>query len=181
MYNKNYILTYKKHRFSPLQPEREDIDIEDIAHSLSLMCRANGHFSSFFSVAEHSINCAKEAEERGLSAKLCMVALLHDSSEAYLADITRPVKIFLPDYRKIEKHLQQFIYNRFNAVYTKEEFAVVNEIDNAMLFAEFVYFAGERLYDEEPVLARKPDFTKRDFLLAEKEFLELFGRFEREI
>jgi hypothetical protein len=41
----DYILTYSKIKFHPLEPRIEDILIEDIAHALSLMTRANGHIS----------------------------------------------------------------------------------------------------------------------------------------
>ena len=58
---KGCITTFSKVRFNVLNPEQGDILIEDIAHALSLMTRANGHFSEFFSVAQHSIHCAKEA------------------------------------------------------------------------------------------------------------------------
>lgn len=44
------ITTYTKLRMSPLKPETEDIRIEDIAHALLLMTRANGHFPEFYSV-----------------------------------------------------------------------------------------------------------------------------------
>ena len=37
----SYILTYKKIEFYPLDPKTEDIDIEDIAHALSLLARAD--------------------------------------------------------------------------------------------------------------------------------------------
>ena len=40
----DYILTTNKVRFAPTEPEIGDILIEDIAHALSLMTRANGHF-----------------------------------------------------------------------------------------------------------------------------------------
>ncbi len=58
----DYILTYSKTKFFPLEPNLEDINILDIAHALSLMTRANGHFKHFYSVAQHSINCFNEAE-----------------------------------------------------------------------------------------------------------------------
>ena len=51
----DYILTYTKTKFYPLLPVADDIKIEDIAHSLSLMACANGHFKHFYSVAQHVI------------------------------------------------------------------------------------------------------------------------------
>ena len=43
------IMTYTKKMFDPLHPKTELIDIEDIAHALSLLCRADGHFPIFYS------------------------------------------------------------------------------------------------------------------------------------
>lgn len=76
----DYILTYSKTKFYPLEPVMEDIKIEDIAHALSLMTRANGHFKNFYSVAQHSINCYKEAKVLGLSKRVQLGCLLHDAS-----------------------------------------------------------------------------------------------------
>lgn len=44
------IQTYSGIMFDPINVNSELIDINDIAHSLSLLCRANGHFKSFYSV-----------------------------------------------------------------------------------------------------------------------------------
>jgi hypothetical protein len=63
----DYILTYSKTKFYPLEPVKEDIKIEDIAHALSLMTRANGHFKHFYSVAQHSISCCREAHIMSLT------------------------------------------------------------------------------------------------------------------
>ena len=107
------IMTYTKKMFDPLQPNAELIDIEDIAHALSMLCRANGHFKSFYSVAQHSINCMKEAKARGYSDRIQLACLLHDASEAYLSDVTRPVKAELPRYKEIEAPLQELIWNKW--------------------------------------------------------------------
>lgn len=53
----NSITTYSKVNFTPLEPKKEDIIIDDIAHALSLMSRANGHFPEFYSVGQHCIFC----------------------------------------------------------------------------------------------------------------------------
>lgn len=94
------ITTYTKKTFDPLAPKEEFLDIHDIAHSLSLLCRANGHFPEFYSVGEHCLNCAREAQARGYSVRVQLACLLHDASEAYLSDVTRPVKSALPEYKK---------------------------------------------------------------------------------
>ena len=64
------IKTYTGVMFDPLSPDTELIDIVDIAHALSMLCRANGHFRSFYSVGQHSINCMREAKARGYSEKM---------------------------------------------------------------------------------------------------------------
>lgn len=109
----DYILTYSKIKFYPLEPAKEDIKIEDIAHSLSLMTRANGHCSHFYSVAQHSVNCCQEAKSRGYSERVQLGCLLHDASESYISDLTRPVKRNLPEYFAIKKKLQSAIYDRY--------------------------------------------------------------------
>lgn len=37
------ITTYTGIRMNPVQPHTNDIDIKDIAHALSLVCRGGGH------------------------------------------------------------------------------------------------------------------------------------------
>ena len=108
-----FILTYTKIKFYPLQPVMADIKIEDIAHALSLMTRANGHFKHFYSVAQHSLACCKEAEKRGYSYRVQLGCLLHDASESYISDITRPVKQQMQEYYLIEDKLQRCIYERY--------------------------------------------------------------------
>ena len=103
------IKTYTGVMIDPLNPNTDEIIIDDIAHALSMLCRANGHFRSFYSVGRHSINCMQEAKARGHSRKIQLACLLHDASEAYLCDLTRPVKAELPRYREIEIPLQNMI------------------------------------------------------------------------
>ena len=128
------IKTYTGVMFDPLYPESELIDILDIAHALSMLCRANGHFRSFYSVGRHCINCAMEAKAKGYSERVQLACLLHDSSEAYLSDVTRPVKHELPKYLEIEKPLQNAIWQKYlGSALTEEENSQVFHIDDAML------------------------------------------------
>lgn len=63
------ICTFSGIHISPADPRPEEICIEDIAHALSLMTRANGHFPVFYSVAQHSLDCAAMAQAEGRSSR----------------------------------------------------------------------------------------------------------------
>lgn len=170
-----HITTANKIYFKPLEPEKEKIIIEDIAHALSLMTRANGHFPEFYSVGQHCIGCYKEAVARGLSERIALICLLHDASEAYIADITRPVKKELKEYLVIEKRLQDAIYEKFlGKLPTDEEMEKVSQIDDAMLYHEFYHYMGERVMDRASELLTEPDFYERPFKEVEKEYLDIY-------
>ncbi|WP_333648669.1 DUF429 domain-containing protein [Lacrimispora sp.] len=171
----DYITTYTKLSFSPLDPKPEDIRIVDIAHALSLMTRANGHFKRFYSVAQHSINCALEARAMGCARKVQLACLLHDASEAYLSDITRPVKKHLPSYLEIENKLQGTIRQVYGLSPTDAEHAVVKQIDDTMLWHEFFVLMDELVYEPKPIIHSKPDFSERPFRDVENQFLWLFN------
>ncbi len=172
----SYILTYKKKEFYPLAPKTEDIDIDDIAHALSLLCRANGHFKHFYSVGLHSLNCAYEAMARGYSKNVVLGCLIHDASEAYLADITRPVKKHLHKYLEIEEVLQNEIFNKWIPSLNEDERKLVFEIDDAILYYEFSTLFGEKIFDYVPQLLSTPRFEYIEFSIVENEFKELFNK-----
>lgn len=169
------IMTRSHIMFDPLQPNPELIRIEDIAHSLSMLCRANGHFKSFYSVGQHCVNCCKEAAARGWSRRVQLACLLHDGSEAYLSDVTRPVKQELPQYRLIEEPLQDAIWLKFmGSPLTEEENRQVFEIDDHILWHEFVQLMGAALSKDEPALASQPVYDFMGFDGCREEYLRLF-------
>lgn len=169
------IMTCSHKMFDPLNPEIELIDIADIAHSLSMLCRANGHFQRFYSVGMHSINCAKEAIARNYSRKVQLACLLHDGSEAYLSDVTRPVKQEIPRYKEIEEPLQDVIWKKFlGEDLTEEENRLVFLIDDDILENEFPALMGAKLKETVPVLASQAQFEFESFRKTEEEFLALF-------
>ncbi len=171
-----YILTYTKTKFYPLQPVSEDIKIEDIAHSLSLMTRANGHHKHFYSVAQHAISCYKEAKSRGCSKRIQLGCLLHDASESYISDLTRPVKKQLTEYFIIEKKLQSLVYEKFGlGDLTEEEKHQIKDIDDALLYFEFIELMGTPLFEIPPEKNMEHDFSQRDFVDVESEFIDIFN------
>lgn len=166
------ISTFHNHNFDPTAPTAEDICIEDIAHALSYICRANGHFREFYSVARHSLNCAYEVEARGFSKKIQLLALLHDSAESYIGDLTRPLRRHIPEFTVYERRLQKLIYEKLATTdVTKEEAAAVKAADDSLLYHEFRYFHGAALFETSPELHitmqsdKVPEETEQEFLL----------------
>ncbi|MBQ4527651.1 MAG: phosphohydrolase [Clostridia bacterium] len=175
----DYIYTVSKKIFYPLNPKIEDIDICDIAHALSMLSRANGHFPFFHSVAQHSIECANEALARGLETKLCLACLLHDGAESYMSDVTTPVKNKLSDYREYEDKLIDLIFKKYVGELTEEEKKIVYSIDKDLLYYEFYHYMGIEL-SEKPHIFSKPVFEFKEFSVVRDEFLELFKRLKSE-
>jgi 5'-deoxynucleotidase YfbR-like HD superfamily hydrolase len=89
----NYICTFTGRKFWPLDPSPDDVDVQDIAHALSNMCRWTGHIREFYSVAQHACMVADLVSSFGKQHALA--GLHHDSAEAYLSDICSPTKQFL--------------------------------------------------------------------------------------
>lgn len=171
----SYITTYLKKHIDPTSASADDIDIVDIAHALSLLCRANGHFEHFYSVAQHSINCANEAKARGCSKRVQLGCLLHDASEAYLSDVTRPIKAQLPKYLETEEKLQNTIFNKWiTPSLTEDETRQVFEIDDAVLYYEFLNLLDEKISDTEPKILSELNYDFSNFSEIESEFISKF-------
>ena len=112
-------------------PTPDMVDIQDIAHALSMTCRYGGHCREFYSVAEHSVH----VEELGFKllipelqlrhsqstdiikelAELRLAFLLHDAAEAYTGDIISPVKKLLaPQSTELEDKWLAAIQEKFH-------------------------------------------------------------------
>jgi 5'-deoxynucleotidase YfbR-like HD superfamily hydrolase len=173
----DYILTHTKIKFYPLKPVRENINIVDIAHSLSLMTRANGHYRHFYSIAQHSISCYKEAKIRGYSPRVQLACLLHDASESYISDLTRPVKRNLPAYFAIEEKLQAVIYEWFGlGDLSEQEQQLIDDVDDTLLHYEFETLMDFPIFEVPPYQAMEHDFSQRDFAGVENEYMAIFER-----
>lgn len=125
----DWMQTFTGRQFWPLDARAEEVDILDIAHALSMQCRYAGHVRRFYSVAEHCCHLHDVAPE---GEKLA--ALLHDATEAYLVDLPRPVKRFLPEYGRHEYALARVIAQRFGLPML--ETPAVREIDRRILMDE---------------------------------------------
>lgn len=134
----DWIQTYTGKRVYPLSLDIGDIDILDIAHSLSQICRFTGHTNLFYSVAEHSIRVAKLVSTMKYDSGLILAALLHDAHEVYIGDMSRPLKRSLTesDIEQLERDLQWKIFSRFNCNKALENYDIIKQADNILLMTE---------------------------------------------
>lgn len=82
--------------FDFASPRAEDVNLADVAASLSKTCRFSGHIRRFYSVAEHAL-LVRDLVVRMGHPELALAALHHDSEEAYLGDVITPLKARLGD------------------------------------------------------------------------------------
>lgn len=83
-------------------PDPDRITVDAVAHGLSHVCRFAGQASRFYSVAEHAALVATKLRADGHPAEVQLAGLHHDDAEAFLGDVTRPLKALLPGYRDLE-------------------------------------------------------------------------------
>ena len=118
-------------------PQNSDIHIDDIIHHLAMIPRFGGKLDVHYSVLDHSVFA-------GAIAKTCLkvddmtafAVLMHDAQEAFLGDVTSPLKQLLPDYKKIEKAFEMVIRDKFKIRIKAEMEIVVKTADILALKAE---------------------------------------------
>lgn len=119
--------------FDFANPTEDMIDIEDIAHALSQLCRFTGHCDRFYSVAEHSLIGALIFMERGQD-ELAFEFLMHDAHEAYVGDLSTNLKKLCPDFKVVEERVDKLIRKKY---YMQEVIpAEVKRMDVTMLATE---------------------------------------------
>lgn len=167
-----------------LDPDKEQIDIGDIAHALALQYRYNGHTPYPYSVAAHAIACSYAPDI--LSERVRMGLLLHDASEAYMSDIPGPLKDFLPDYREIEKRMMDAICQKFFIVNVMAN-PIIKEVDQRVLATEHEEVfppgaTGHWLKVKDPYPAdwcgrkfMRPDYAGSDWKKVKHMFLQRYA------
>lgn len=136
-YPPHSILTFTGRIVEPFKLSMSDIDMLDIAKSLSNQCRYLGHLSTFYSVAQHCSIGSMALKEKGYGIELQKGFLLHDASEAYLCDMPSPIKSHpaMREYMDYEKGLVSMIYERYGVVESRVD-QIVGWMDLKMMYTE---------------------------------------------
>lgn len=134
----SWIATFSGIEFDPINPRPQDISIVDISVGLANTSRFTGQTIYPYSVAQHSVLMLEYAVEQGLVREYStgMMVLLHDASEAYIADVARPLKPLLTNYSEIERHLMNTIASRFGFLTTEHWPKWLHDIDVSICLDE---------------------------------------------
>lgn len=179
----DWMQTFTGRAFYPLDPRASEINSLDIAHSLAMQCRYNGHVQRFYSVAEHCVLlCDYVLDQAGLGPdeahdaapevrRLALWALLHDAGEAYVGDMVRPLKRSMPDFCAAEDRIMTSIAVHFGLPDTRipDE---VRDLDTRILLDERAALLRTSPHDwglsVEPlgvtIRAWVPSVAKREYL-----------------
>ena len=172
-----WIETFTGKRVNPLHMRPEDLDIRDIAHALSQLCRFTGHCKFLYTVGMHSILVAERMEAGFISSPTdCLAALLHDATEAYLNDMSRPTKNSIGQYKEVENRLMGAVVDRFDL--HGADWTEIKKIDNALLATEAEQLMPSRgLGWWLPEVAVNTIIPKVSCEEVEETFLERFRQF----
>lgn len=153
----------------PLNFRASDIDLVDIAHALSMICRYGGHTSRFYSVAEHCVRLGDFLLSE--DSLLCQAALMHDAAEAYVGDMVHPIKstftifedeVELPVLNKISEHFD-IPMAEFQMVKPFDKRISINEMKQLMPKV-CDSLQGEPLPLRDVVFGWSPEQAREEFL-----------------
>jgi hypothetical protein len=156
----------------------DELTIEDVAHSLSNLCRFNGHTIKFYSVAEHCWLLAHWAYRTTEDKSLAYAALMHDCCEAIIGDVPQPIKKSLMDFSVLEERILKAMAEKFEFSYPLP--SIIMEADRRIVINERHALMTPTpddwgMGDIEPldrvfVEGHDPEVAKVLFELAHKEF-----------
>lgn len=183
----SFIQTVNGHSFFPQTGKASCIDLDDIAHSLSNLCRYNGHPRKFYSVAEHAVLVSRIV--RAIwpdDVQARWAGLHHDDTEAYVGDVTTPLKMLLPKFMRIEDEVSRDIAVELNIRWTARTIARVKLADRIALSTEArLLFANVSHWRTIKDIEPRPDLLCPSFPLEPGMARSLFkiesGRISREL
>lgn len=137
----NAILLASGKFYSYTNPEQNDYTIEDVALSLSHICRFGGQLPHFYSVAQHAVHVSY-----AVPPEFALAGLMHDNVEAFMGDIPTPLKRMLPDYKALEKAHEEVMCRKFGVPFPMPK--EVHKADIEVFAAEVLSLQPEGTYWE---------------------------------
>ena len=178
------IQTFSGILFDVINPTTDMVNITDIAHALSQVNRFTGHTVLPYNVAEHSVHVTNL-----LPDEYKLEGLLHDASEAYIADMATPVKHseYMEEYRIIERRIQNVCFDAFGLEPNLSSHNAVKKSDKVMLKVEALCLMKQPLLGawvpliESIHLPVHPIPRCWSSIYAEERFLNLFDRLYKNV
>lgn len=174
--------TYTGAKFFLMDPRADEIVFEDVAHSLAYQCRYTGHCLEWYSVAEHCCLLSDYVRNKlklGPHAQYFM--LMHDSSEAYTGDISRPMKYGIPGLKASIAHIERIVLEAFEVPYPEPRW--LKELDARMIVDEraqnMVDSGNDWNHDKFEALGIKLKFWEP--VKAKAEFIKRYRRLLKEM
>lgn len=156
----NWVGTNLGKRIDLTYPLAEQIDIMDIAAGLGNQCRFTGQIRHHYSVAEHCIHVAALVPD-----KYKLAALLHDAQEAYISDLSTPMKREVGrGYSDVEKRIVRALDDAFGMDGMLIELPdCIKDADRIMLLTERDHLVEKRIWWGEAFesTVRHPSFTPK--------------------
>jgi len=180
-----YVETRMGRMVSLLDPEPETICLQDIAASLANINRFNGHCHTQHNVADHSIAVAIAAKRFSYDAQGQLAALLHDAHEAYIGDLSSPMKAYLKVHcpgviEALQENFDRVIWEALCPGVPIYDGTALKQIDDMLLNDE----AGRLMHPDgvgrswkvQPAGVTPLAFSMRSPEAAEAKFITVFNR-----
>jgi 5'-deoxynucleotidase YfbR-like HD superfamily hydrolase len=159
-------------------PTRDVIDIRDVAHSLAGINRFTSHTRDRYSVAVHCV-----IGSYFTLPEFALEFLMHDAHEAYLGDVSSPLKSLLgPEYGKLADHFDAVIGSKFGLRSGDGLDLEIKRVDALMLHCEMRILLSasvDRWHPGSPYKNAEEqrvchELTRVDFKNGEQLFLNRF-------
>lgn len=140
---------------------------EIIAYSLAGIIRYTGHHRTRLTVAEHSVAVALRLREYGHTSGTQLFGLYHDGSEAFLGDVSSPLKGLpcMEGYRLLEDQVQRELYfSLLGGLPTTEQSRVIHACDKVE-------------YEKEKTryVAQSPEVAYKEFMALSAQLFKETG------
>lgn len=135
-----FIYTASGRKVNLLHPNADDIDLHDIKHHLAQINRYTGATTVPYSVAEHACRVARFVQTHGGSMNTALLALHHDDTEAYLGDMSSPLKRIQPEYQALEEQMDREVHKALGLpMPTRPQATIIRAADLALLCWEWTH------------------------------------------